>query len=616
MYNKDLLGLDKWNLIDASGTFGKAVILDSALPAIAKQSFRNKDTENGYSLDLVDKADARRESVVVMTMSPKGLAISNVPEPRNVGIDVGDAWVESLNRTTTIHDISQTLNISYSKDTHASRPWVAELRNAVYGYQANNQLPNHDRFIMPPVDDVMDYMFSKFDLPREGVLQSQLMFVKYTSAETDPPGPFIASSDNYGGFPLVPSRNPGQGEIWFFVCPSSTNKIDPGFGNQSGESSGALYLKVVVDRQSNNWSGLDLWIIGMDPVGNSFPLNADAYTTSVKTYTIRADRAWKDLNSKITAVNGTSNETPFDPVPGRRELVDGFTRHNVALFDVRILGFPEYCQCIFLEGDVVIDEVTKTITVGRGIRQVEWMGSKLKDIVNLEDEEISSQEIADIEEFATKRVRTVVLPAQRTVPSDPLRLTNTIGDAEKGDVDLRSEIFAEADAERELPALTFDQASKLAQGKVYNMLHIVDDFGRLLDEQAVIYFNSDTLDVSLTVDGQATTIASYDDLWAYVWSGSKIVQQGSGATSFSEWLSSMTETDAASVEYFDNLPDGENSEWNETTVWPRVVDPSKLSRAELAAQEIIQFSRSRENLSQFISAAITQGRLAARSFTR
>jgi hypothetical protein len=613
MYNKSLLPTDTWKIIDASGTFGHAAIFNTSLSTTAIDAYENRDINSGYNLDLVDKASQRRSTSRVVTISPKGVCISNLPEPRDVGLDVGDIWLDALNVVVTGKKLHEDLNFSYPTKSSGTLAWSVELKKAAYGLYFDPETNNYNGYKFPPVGDVLDYMLNLYGLNDQGILQSSFVFSKYNNGSTNPPGEFVPSYDTDGDRPVVPTRAPGVGEIWFFVSICSPNNY--GLGSD-GQGAGALFLRVKVDRTHANWRSLDLIVFGNNNPALDFLVAPNPSTVEIKAIVRSGDSAWRDVDSSITPVTGvTAPPSSYTDVPGRRALDDGFARHDVSVFDLKVLGFPEFCQSILLQGDVTVDAASKTITVARGIRQIEWFGSKLRDVVDLENEELSEQEIADIESFRTKRIRTAILPAKRTVPSNPLVSTSTYADSEEADINLAEEIFAEADLERELPAITFGQASKAAAGSVYNILHIIDDFGTVLDTDSKIFFNTITNDVRVITAGITVTLESFDDLWALVWGGATIIEEGDGPESFLSWLGAVTDTETSAVEYFDELDNGDFSEWNETTAWPRVLDPSKLDVSTLRAQEIVQFARKRDTLSQFISASITQGRLASRSFT-
>jgi hypothetical protein len=280
------------------------------------------------------------------------------------------------------------------------------------------------------------------------------------------------------------------------------------------------------------------------------------------------------------------------------------------------LGWPEFTQVTLASGTVTWNETTNELSIDRGIRQIEWMGSNLKELSNQdEDLTLTQQELDDIDSMATMRILSAILPRQYTVSADPLIKTKLFEDADEADMDLRSEIIIPEDVDRSMPAVTFGEASKKAASKTYNTVHVIDEFGNIDAENAKIRFTGSggTYGVTLTVNGSTQSIAEYEDLWRYVWAGATIYDAAADAK-FLEWLYAVTEAGAGDVERLDAHGDGENNDWNETNSWPRILDPSAMTESRRNAQEIMQFSRDRSQLSQFLFASIGQGKLAYKAF--
>jgi hypothetical protein len=613
-YSKSQLNdVTNFKLKDTIGVLGDALVRQLEQSALATSSFEARDTNLDYPLVVAEKANAMRLSRKVLTVGPKGVVLSSAPEPRMVCAegDKIDLWTHSLGVVTTPFEMHQLLSWDSPRVTiHSTQLKHKQLEGAVWGYDRNPNSPTYQQELIPPADDVLKIVFERYKLPRVGIIDANIVSV--SNGTTLGNADYISADRGGGavnGYPEIPDRAPGIGEVWIFVAASFVG---------SGSTRNAWYLRVRVDRSHLAWQSLDLllfshsyyssWMLNHIPFDSSNNVMRRCY----------ADMAWKDVHNVVSALNSTVDNS-FMPVnSGKRALSGGFTRQGVSIHDVWIYGWPEFSYLVGARGDTTWDDGSRTLSIGSGIRQLEWFGSRLRDIATDNDEAtaLTAAEQDGIEEISNTRIKSSLLNKQLTVSNNPLAKTLLYRDANKAGEDISGEVIIEADASRDLPAVTLAQANSTAKGKVYNNLHILDKFGMVNDENAEIVFSSLSTgySVQLKINGSVIQYESYDDLWRYVWAGAKVIEKGDGSVSFLNWLTSVSELNASDVEFLDEHGDGEVNDWNETTIWPRWIDPSDIPDHTLAAQEIMQFARDRSQLSHFLVAAISQGKLAAKYF--
>jgi len=610
MYNVDFISAaNNFTLNDKNGVFGKAVVTTVVQSALADSAYKNRDVDLGYPIAIAEMANESRKTQKILTVGPTGLVISAVPEPRMVTSEGNriDRWTDSLAVTSTMHEHHLMLSWDSPRTSvHASYSGHVKLQGNVWGLDRRSESPTYGQELIPDPSDVRKILFGHYKLPQNGIISEEIVSV--ARMEANEYGADVAPTVMYGG-PTIPPREPGVGEVWIAVAAA----LDT---NATGNN--VHYLRVRVDRNVLEWQSLDVLTFEHEYRSSFMQNNIPSMDSIVRRYVSRADMAWAEVFNVISPLSSETDESFMPADTGKRELSGGFTRQGVSIHDVYVYGWPEFAHVVAASGSVSWDVDNRELSVESGIRQIEWFGSKLRDIATDPDEAtvLTQQEIDDMNEIAQSRIKSSILTRQYTVSSNPIANTTLYRDAQKADVDIMAEIVIAADPTRDLPALTMGEANTKAKNKTYSTLHVLDKFGLIDAENAQIIFNYNGSEYSATlkVDGSEVTVSGYDDYWRYVWAGAQIIDKSEGTFTFLQWLMSVTNLNSSDIELLDEHGDGENNDWNETTIWPQWIDPSLLSTSARNAQEIMQFSRDRSQLSHFLFAAIGQGKLGWKNF--
>jgi hypothetical protein len=608
-YNSDFLVADSnFTLDDKNGIFGKALLTTTMQSALADSAYQNRDVNLGYPIPIAERANDRRKTQKVVTIGPAGVVVSSVPEPRMVTNhgSIIDRWTDSLAMRSNVqyhHELlswdSPRTNVLASYSGHVA------LKDNVWGLDRNSNSPTFGDELIPDPSDVRKILFEFYKLPQSGIISEELVSVADKTSNDD--GADYAPSSTYGP-PVYPAPVPGVGEVWMCVAAG----LDTGAAN-------VWYLRVRVDRAQLEWQSLES--LRFEHTHRSSELRhviPNMTATEVRVYAVRAENAWKEVFNVISPLASAADESFMPSDTGKRDISGGFTRQGVSIHDVYVYGWPEFALATAASGVVVWNEGSRSVEVTSGVRQIEWLGSRLRELETDDDEAtvLTQQERDDMEEIAQSRIKSSILTRVHTVSSNPVVNTDLYRDAEKADVDLMAEVVIQGDPTRDLPEVTMGQANKKAANKTYSTVHVIDKFGSIDAENAVITFRyaNSQYSADLKVNGATVSIEAYEDFWRYVWAGALIIDKSDGTFSFLQWLMSVTGLNSSDVELLDEHGDGENNDWNETTIWPRWIDPSKLSVSARNAQEIMQFSRDRSQLSHFLFASIGQGKLAWKNF--
>lgn len=358
-----------------------------------------------------------------------------------------------------------------------------------------------------------------------------------------------------------------------------------------------------------------------DYVDQSSQIGADAPTSSLGCLRDAAVTAWNvDYGWMWEHYRGTGQSAYGGRVQiYQDETAPGSTWLNFGALKVGrfyVCGVQPFFDGVHVQGDVVVDETTKLISIDQRRWAMSWQGKDMHILVpDLTPEKRAK--LADLHIMSCFN-----LEGSWTTPKDPLYNLDCWADADEADMDLRVETFAEASDDN--PRVTFGQANDRSSLKQTRIIH---QLIKLLPSEHI---------AKVVILGSLET-GSYAR--SYKSDGTLSTTQDTGAMLYAlrrgcvlEWNHTFPTNEQAFYSVFDfNYADltsqtlmshrvdkAEESEFDETAMFVDrlpTLSPDEAGLHERSVFSMVNFSPSRKNLTDIAASGMVMMEHLRRRFT-
>jgi hypothetical protein len=354
--------------------------------------------------------------------------------------------------------------------------------------------------------------------------------------------------------------------------------------------------------------------LDLKPLGHDSDVNVLPQHHALSFLRYNEDRIDHEVTKHIELSNGLSNST------------GGPRRNGITWRDCIVVALPSPLTEFSMSGDLSFVEKDGhlSISCAPGTRMLTWSGSVLSSMD-------SGQQVGDIEVLSESGrsalsgsvIKTFIMTNALGHSADPLADTTLFKTSSDNGIDLRSELFQNSDPATGIKAKTFGDISVIAGKSRSRVIHSVNRIVQnLLSGDITITGEKDFLNVSYRLEagieedytGSGPNLDSENvaTLLSLYWSGCTIANQSTFKASDLALLANLLDVSISFIADYDNVNNGDTSEFNEVHLLDSVVDPHVLSLEQRSGLSMTQSSSDKSNLGILPNGLIAYARMVSK----
>lgn len=566
----------------------------------------------GWPSAVVDRATIVRQRPYKTWLSPRGISISNLPEPRLLGHKDALNWALYANVS------------AYSK-------WGNK-----FGFSG---APTADSTTAQGRNQIASGMGKAFNFAGAGTMKCAL---EWMFKRVMPPGVVT----KFASIGVAAWTDP----MSFIRSEIAAGRMCIGVEDVETFPSAAQHLYIYSCERPVGWEGIGCLIYNFAYRSSWVTNNTGGLAGSLPSLAfVLGEPIWKEILDTLTErtirtyAAGTSTRSTlygenvtsyltraiyYEPMPAKASpvyvypawprMVEGDNQGTgLSLHTTYSIGRPEWMDGVHVLGDVTVNN--KDINVANATMSLEWSGQRIVELSG-SDQSITQ---AQKDNLTSLRIRSFIHNGQVKVPDVLIDKLKMKAMADEAGTDLRAEKMFEATYEADgttvaEPALTFQQAEDRAKNADATMVHQLLSFETydLPYRRINITGTSSAYQVVAIGDDGYTAVAEPDlDLMvASIKGGCQIVNTAKGITT-DQALEGYLGISASAV-YGAALNDEDIGEFDEATMFGlSAPDVTTVPENFKAGFYLLQFGRPRKQLSSVVISALIQARQNYRRVT-